>query len=150
MLRPVMQHMAALAQAAQVAEPVVGGIAVEVRGSQHDPGGAQLDRLHQVGPAGRTAAPVTPSARCLVEPAPIRQAADLRQMRSATRLASPTGPLETDAPAQFAPVRRVEGPQFGTDGHLAPPFAGYRRGPARRASRRSRDSGSMSEILPAY
>ena len=48
-VRPVVQHVAALAERPPVPPLVVGGVAVEVRGGEHDAGGAQPGRLDQVG-----------------------------------------------------------------------------------------------------
>ena len=107
-VRPVMQHVAALAERAQVGEAVVTGVAVQMGSSQYDAGGPKPCHLDQVGPASRTTAPVTPGCRLIVEPAPIGQAADLRQVRPAAALASTTGTLEAHTPAQLAPVSRVK------------------------------------------
>jgi hypothetical protein len=40
-----MQHVTALAEAPQIGEPVVGGIVVEMRRSQHDPRQANVTGL---------------------------------------------------------------------------------------------------------
>lgn len=99
MVGPVVQHVASLAEAAQVCQPVVGRVAVQVGGSEHDAGGAQPCCLQKVWPTGGTAAAVAPGRGFLVEPATVRQAAKLRQMRPATSLASAAGTLKAHARA---------------------------------------------------
>jgi hypothetical protein len=44
----------------------------------------------------------------LVEPAPIREAAEKGEVRSATTLASSLSTLKADVEAQLAPMRRIE------------------------------------------
>ncbi len=48
--RPVVDEMAALAQAPQVVWPVVGGVMVEVGGGEDDLGDARVCAIDQVGP----------------------------------------------------------------------------------------------------
>ena len=50
-MRAVVAQMAGLAEGAEIAQPVVGGIVVEVRGGEDDAGGAEADRVEQGGPA---------------------------------------------------------------------------------------------------
>ena len=116
-MRHVVQHVAALAQAAEVAQPVVRGVAVEMRGGEHDAGGTQPHGLDQIRPATGLALAIAPGARCLVEPAPVRQAAEPDQMRAPAGLAAAAGALEADPSAQLAPVRRIEAAELTTDGH---------------------------------
>ena len=52
MVRPVVDNMAALAKALQVAEPVVAGIMVKMGGGEHDPRVAYPCSLDNIG-AGR-------------------------------------------------------------------------------------------------
>ena len=94
MVRPVVQHVAPLAEAAEVAGRVVGRIVVEVRGAQRDlgeAGRAQLGRLRQ---PRAPAAPVTPAQQRVVEPTAVRQASEQRAMRAAAALAPPRRALE--------------------------------------------------------
>src|ERR1700712_5736523 len=128
MIRSVMQHVTALAKASQVGEPVVGGVVVQMRRGEHDAGQADVRGIDQV-------TPVPPRPRSLVEPAPVRQAADLSQMRARAALAAAAGTLEPDTPAQRRPVWRVERAERGADRHapLMPPF--YRAGDKHRRGR---------------
>jgi hypothetical protein len=70
-MRPIMQHVAALAERAEIGEPVVRGIAIKVGGSEHDASGAQPRRLNQVGPACEAASLVAPVSGRLVEPSSV-------------------------------------------------------------------------------
>ena len=70
---------------------------------------------------GRPCSAIPPGRRLLVEPAPVRQAAEEDEVGPATTLAPSFGALEADAAAQFAPVRGIERSQpIGTLSH--PPF----------------------------
>jgi hypothetical protein len=62
----------------------------------------------QIRPAGDAAAAITPGRGLLVEPAPVRQAAEQRQMWPATTLASSSSALEAYPWAEFTPMRRIE------------------------------------------
>jgi len=57
------------------------------------------------------------SRRLLVEPAPVRQAAQDDEVRSAATLAPSFSALEADVAAQLAPVRRIERSQLCADWH---------------------------------
>jgi hypothetical protein len=116
-MRHVVQHVAALAEAAEVAQLVVGWVAVEVRGGEHDAGGTQARSLDQIRPATRLTPAIAPGARRLVEPTPVWQAAEPDQMRAPAGLAASAGALEPDPSAQFALVRRVEAAELATDRH---------------------------------
>ena len=75
-VRPVVQHVAALTERAEVLQPVVGRVAVKMRRSEHDTGHPELGGFHKIGPPGRAPLSVPPSRRLLVEPPPVRQATD--------------------------------------------------------------------------
>ena len=115
--RPVMQHVAPLAQAPQVGEPVIGGIVVEMRRGQHDTGQTNIRNLDEVGPSRRAAAPVPPCRFSLIKPAPVRQAPDLGHVRPAASLAPTAGAYKSDMSAQRWPVRWVERTELMADGH---------------------------------
>jgi hypothetical protein len=108
-MRHIVQHVAALAQAAKVAQPVVRRVAVEVRGGEHDAGETQARSLDQIRPAAGLALAIAPGARRLVEPATVRQAAEPEQVGAPAGLAASAGTLESDTPAQLAPVPRSAG-----------------------------------------
>lgn len=66
-----MDHVAALTEAPEVAEPVVGRIVIQMRGGQHDAGCPDPDHLLEVSPA-RVAAPlVAPGLPVRVIPAAV-------------------------------------------------------------------------------
>lgn len=81
MLGCIMDHVAALAQGGEVPEPIVAGIMVQMRTSEHDAGHARAWRGHackhelgtrEIGPkmygADPPSLPVTPSSDILVPP----------------------------------------------------------------------------------
>ena len=107
-MRAIVEHVAALTEAAQVAQAVVGRIMIQVRGGEHDARRPQPHDLFQVGPAGDTAAPVAPRLSCRIVSPPVRQAAHGGTMRTAAALANAAGALEADAPAKVAPMRGVQ------------------------------------------
>ena len=108
-MRPVVQQVAALAEGPQVGEPVVGGIAIEMGGGEHDAGGAQPDGLDLVGPTGGPAPAVPPGLCGLIKPASIRQAAQPGQMQPSAALALSSRLLEAHTVAQLTPVPGIEG-----------------------------------------
>src|SRR5689334_21568514 len=97
----VMHEMASLTEAAEIAQPVVAGIVVEMRGSEHNAGGILARHLLEVGPARRPATTVAPSATPRVEPAPVRKATNGEPMRPAAALTGARGALEPHPPAQL-------------------------------------------------
>jgi len=74
---PIVQHMTALAEAFEVGQPVVRGIAIQVGSGQHNAGMAKPGGFHQVGPARRAAMPIPPGPRLLIKPPTVRQAPEL-------------------------------------------------------------------------
>src|SRR5690242_19633109 len=107
-----MHQVTALAEAAQIPQPVVGGVVVEMCGGEHDPAGVLPRHLLEVGPTRGSAAPVPPGATIRVEPAPVGQAAEGAPMRPATALAGAAPALEPHPPAQLPPMRRIERTQL--------------------------------------
>ena len=101
-LWPVVQHVAALAQAPQVARAVVGRVVAEMSGSQHHPGHTLPGGL---GGTRRRTRPPAPGAAPLpgagVQPTPFRQARDQLPVRPPVPLATSAGPAEADRPAQL-------------------------------------------------
>jgi hypothetical protein len=62
MMRPIVQHVAALTEREQVLEPIVGRIAVQVRRCEHDARHLKPSCLHKVGPAGGPSSAIPPYA----------------------------------------------------------------------------------------
>ena len=123
MVRPIVQHVAALTEGPQIFQPIVGGIAVQVRRREHDARHPEPSCLNKIRPTGRTSTAIPPGRRLFVEPAPVRQAAEEDEVGSATALAPSSGALEADVAAQFAPVRGIKWSQLRADWHgYAAPF----------------------------
>src|SRR5512144_2301561 len=101
MMRAVVDQVTALTKTAQVAQPVVGRIMIEVRRGQHHMRCPHLRDLFQVRPAGDAAAAVAPGVLRRIEPPPIRQAAYGGSMRPAAALAHAARPLEANTPAKL-------------------------------------------------
>jgi hypothetical protein len=116
-MRPVVEHVTALAEGAEVPQPVIGRVAVQMRGREHDACHSIPTCLDKVGPWGRAPAAIPPRRRLLVEPAPVRQATYESEVRPPAALARTSGALEANAPAQLTPVPRIERPQLTADGH---------------------------------
>ena len=117
MVRPIVQHMAALTSRAEVLQPVVGRVAVKMGRREHDAGYPELGGVHKIGAPCHAPSAVAPG-RCLpVEPPAVRQAADEGEMWSPTASAPTSGALEADIAAQFTPVRWIERPQLRADRH---------------------------------
>jgi hypothetical protein len=119
MIRTVVDQVAALTKTAQVAQPIVGRIMIEVRSGKHNMRCPHLSDLLQVRPTSDASAPVAPRLPCLIVPSPVRQAAYSGPMRPTATLAHAAGPLETHAPAELAPMSRIQFAEFSTDRHAS-------------------------------
>ena len=102
-----MDHVASLTKTAQVAQPIVGRIMIQMRGGKHDPCRSQAHHLFQVGPTSNAPPPVTPCLPCLIVPSPVRQAAHSGAMRPAAPLAHAAGTLEANMSAELTPMSRI-------------------------------------------
>ena len=69
MVRAIVDHVAALAQALQIAPPVVTRVVVEVRRSQDHAGVPDLRGFDEIGPARRPTAAIAPNALRGIKPA---------------------------------------------------------------------------------
>ena len=107
MVRPVVDHVAALTQAAQVSQSVVSRIVIEVGRGQDDAGLPYPGCFLDIGPAGGTTAAIAPGLTSDIEPASVRQNADDLAMRPAAALADAAGTPEAHMPAELRPVDRV-------------------------------------------
>jgi hypothetical protein len=112
MVRAVVDQVAPLAEAFQVAQPVVARIMIEMRGGEDDTGLPHLHGFLEIWPAGWPTAAASPRMSCRIEPAAIRQASDGLTMRPAAAFTGAPRPLEADAPANLPPVDRIEPSQF--------------------------------------
>jgi hypothetical protein len=108
MIRPVMDHVAALAKALQIAQPIVGGIMIQVRSGQHNARGASGNQRQQVRPPRPPSMAIAPGPLDGIEPSPIRQTADQMSMRPTAALAPAAGTLKPYPMTEFFPVRRIQ------------------------------------------
>ena len=108
MMRAVVDQVAALTKAAQVAQPIVGRIMIQVRGGKHDMCCPHPNDLLQIRPTSDASPPVAPRLPHLIVPSPIRQAAHSGAMWPAAALAHAAGALETNPPAELAPMSRIQ------------------------------------------
>jgi hypothetical protein len=117
-------------------------------------------RLHEIRPAGGPSLAIRPCRRLLVEPSPVRQAAEANEVRSTATLAPALSGLEADVMAQLAPVWRIERSQLRSDGveganllhvyEFVIPFAlPPRSDPHRNHSRRLRRACRLSSSWPS-
>ena len=120
MVWPVVDQVATLAKALQIARPIVARIVVEVGGGENDPRLSYPGCLLDVGPASEPSTIIAPSLTSGVKPASIRQAANSCAMRSAATLADAAGALEAHIPAQLRPVDRIKPAHLSFDRHLHP------------------------------
>jgi hypothetical protein len=112
MVRPIVQHVAALTERAQILHPIVGRVAIQVRRCEHNARHPKPSRLDKIGPSGRVPSAVPPRRCFFVEPASVRQAAKESEVRAATALAFSSSALEAHVAAQLAPVRGIERSQL--------------------------------------
>ena len=91
--------MAALAEASEVAEPVVARVMIEMRRGQNDARRPHLDGLLEVWPARHPAPGIAPSPTLRVEPAAVRKSPHSLPVGPPAGLAGATGALEAHPPA---------------------------------------------------
>jgi hypothetical protein len=108
MMRPIVDQVAALAQASQVSQPIVAWIVIEMGSGENDPGLPYASNFFNVGPARWATAMIAPSPTGSVVPVTVRQAANDFAMRAPTALTHAAGAFESHMPAQLRPVDRVE------------------------------------------
>src|SRR5215217_6227561 len=119
MLRPVVQHVAALTERLQVRGPVVGWVVIEMRaGEDH---ARRPDSPLPQPQRGKlpewSASSVTPLPLLAIPPAPIAQVADRSSMRPAAPLAFALRSSEADHGRELGPVDGVEPAIAGMDRH---------------------------------
>src|SRR5690348_2705739 len=91
MVPPVVNHVTALAEALEIAPPVIARVVIEVRRRQYDPGSSHLRGLLEIRPPRRPTAPIAPSMTGGIKPAPIGQTPNCHSMRSAASLTNSSG-----------------------------------------------------------
>ena len=120
MVRAVVDHVTALAQAPEVAQPVVARVIIEVRRREHDAGVADLRRFDEIGPTRGPTSAVTPGVTGGIEPAAVGQTANGHAMRPTASLAHAGGALEPHPPADLRPIARIKLPHLRPDRHRYP------------------------------
>src|SRR5271163_237112 len=120
MVRAIVDQVAALAQALEIAQPIIARVMIEVRRSQDHAGLTDLRRFHEIGPSGGSTATVAPGVTGGVEPASIGQTANGETMWPAASLARAGGALEAHAPADLQPVAGIEPSHLRFDRHSHP------------------------------
>ena len=114
-----MQHVAALAECAEIARSIVAGVVVEVRCRQKDLGEEQAfivsDRLGEA--RERPAAATSPEFGAGIPPAAVAEVPHHMSVWAAALLASPLCALETDRGRDLRPVDRVKPAMLRSDGH---------------------------------
>ena len=120
MLRPVVDHVAALAEGCEVGVCVVGRVVIAMGGCQDDMGLASAAEDIDARPDPDPAPPsIAPTAGLSVPPTPIAEVVDHLPVRSPTALAAALRPTKADRHRQLAPVDRVEEAVLGPDRHGA-------------------------------
>ena len=118
MLRPVVDHVAALAEGREVGVRVVRGVMIPVGGGQDHPSPASAAEDVGTGPDPDPAPPtIAPATGLSVPPTPIAEVIDHLPVRSSAALTAALGPAEADRHRQLAPVDRVEEAVLGPDRH---------------------------------
>src|SRR5690242_12474289 len=112
MVRPIVDHVAALTEAFKIAQPAIARVMIEVGRCQDDAGSPHPGHFLQIGPPGRPPAPIAPGMTGGVEPPSVRQTADSDAMWPAASLANTGGALEPDVPANLRPIAGIKSPHL--------------------------------------
>jgi hypothetical protein len=123
MMRTVVDQVAALTKAAQVSEPIISRIMIEVRGGKHDMRCPDPSDLLQIRPTSGAPPSVAPRISCLIVPSPVRNAAHGGAMRPAATLAYASGPFEAHTPAELTPMSGIQAAKLWPDRHGRPGLA---------------------------
>jgi hypothetical protein len=92
-VRPIMEQVATLTEGAEVGQPIVRWIAVEMRRREYDASHPELCGLDEIWPWRNAALAISPRHRLLIEPSSVRQTTDADEMRSPTALAPTSGAI---------------------------------------------------------
>jgi len=120
MMRAIVDQMAALAKALEVAQPIVAGVMIEMCCGQNDAGLPHMHGLLDVRPSRRASTAALPGAASRVEPPAVRQASNSFAVRPATSFADAAGALEADASTELWPVDWIVPSQLRFDRHGHP------------------------------
>jgi hypothetical protein len=123
MMRTIVDQVTALTKAAQVAQPIIGRIVIQVRSGKHDMRCPDPSDLFQIRPTSNAPASVAPRLPCLIVPSPVRQAAHSSAMRPAATLAYASGSLEANTPTELTPMSGIQAAKLSPDRHGHPDLA---------------------------
>jgi hypothetical protein len=117
-LRPVVDHVAALAEGGEVGVRVVRGVVIPMGCGQNDPGPASVaEDVYLCRDPDPAAPAVAPAARIRVPPAPITEVVDHSPVRPPAALTAASRPPEADHSRELRPVDGVEEAVLGPDRH---------------------------------
>jgi hypothetical protein len=120
MVRAVVDHVATLAQALQVAKPIVPRIVIEMGRGQDYPRVADLGHFDKIGPACRSTVSAALDAMRRIKPSAIVQTADFHAVGPAATLADAASAIKANAPADVRPVARIKAAHLRLDRHYRP------------------------------
>src|SRR5215472_8159001 len=117
MVRAIVDHVAALAQALDISQPVIARVMVEMRRRQDDASSPHPRSLLKIGPSRRPAAAVAPGVTRGIEPASVGQTVNRLAVGPSASLANTVGALETYAATDLRPVAGIKSPHLRLDRH---------------------------------
>jgi hypothetical protein len=117
MIWTIVDDVATLTEALEIAPPVIAGVVIEVRRCEYYAGLSYLRRLYKIGPPCTPTPRVPPSVAGGIEPTPIGQTANSPSMRATASLTNPSGALKAHAPADLRPIAWIYSPHFKFDWH---------------------------------
>ena len=118
MLRPIVDHVAALAESREVGVRVVGRVVVAMGGCKDDVGPTSTAEDIDARPDPDPAPPsIAPTAGLSIPPAAVAEVVDHLPVRSPAALTPALRPAEADRHRRLTPVDRVEEAVLGPDRH---------------------------------
>ncbi len=108
MVRAIVDHVVALAQALQIAQPIIARVMIKMGSGQNYASVADLRGFNEIGPTRRPPAAIAPGATGRIKPAPVGQTSDFDPMRPAAGLADAGSALEPHLLADLPPIRRIK------------------------------------------
>ena len=117
-LRPIVDHVATLAEGREVAVSVVRGVVIPVSSGQQDLCLAGLpEDVRPYADPDPTASAIAPPAGLRVPPAAIAEVVDHSPVRPSAALAAASRPAEPDHGRELRPIDRIEEAVLGPDWH---------------------------------
>jgi hypothetical protein len=119
MIWTIVDDVATLTEALEIAPHVIAGVVIEVRRRQYYAGLSYLRCLYEIRPPCTPTPRVPPSMAGGIEPTSIGQAANCHS-RSAASLANASGTLKPHAPADLRPIAWIHPSHLRLDRHSHP------------------------------